>query len=268
MPRGPSTKTPLETYIEKLEAVPSRVGILTEGDSWFALPLPGRPSVVDVLIKQLGSKAAWRRLEKSGDESRIMLAGEQWEKLQKEFTQPRARFDAILFSGGGNDIVGRSLLPLLKAREPWMSWQDCIQEERLKQRLAQIEGAYRELIALRDDYHPNAWIFTHDYDHAIPGDKPIRLGPFKVGPWMKPYLEAKGITSPSDQRQIIRSLLERFALVLQGLEQTTARFHHFRTQGTLDDTEWGDEIHPNKVGFEKIAARFRTALAEEFPSLA
>jgi hypothetical protein len=112
MARTPSSKTPFEAYIDKLNAAPGRVGILTEGDSWFALPLPGRPNVVDVLIRQLGSKAAWLRLEK-----------------------------------------------------------------------------------------------------------------------------------------------------------TSQRFHHVRTQGTLDDTEWGDEIHPSKVGFEKIAAKVRTALAERFPSL-
>jgi hypothetical protein len=267
MPRTPSSKTPFEAYIDKLEAAPGRVGILTEGDSWFALPFPGRPNVVDVLIRQLGNKAAWLRLENNGDEARIMIAGKQWEELQKELTRPKARFDVILFSAGGNDIVGRAMLPLLKQREPWMDWRDCIHGERLQQRLAQVEGSYRELIALRDDHHPDAWIFSHDYDRAIPGDKPIRLGPIKVGPWMKPYLEMKGITDPSDQKLIVGHLLERFAQTLQRLEETTQRFHHVRTQGTLDTNEWGDEIHPNKVGFEKIAARVRAALGERFPTL-
>jgi len=268
MARTPSSKTPFQAYIDKLDAAPGRVGILTEGDSWFALPFPKRPNVVDVLIRQLGSKAAWLRLEKSGDEARIMMAAEQWEMLQKELTRTKARFDAILFSAGGNDIVGRAMLPLLKQREPWMAWQDCIHGERLQQRLAQIEGAYRELIALRDDYHPDAWIFSHDYDRAIPGDKPIRFGPFKVaGPWMKPHLDAKGITDPSDQKLIVGHMLERFAQTLQRLEETSHRFHHVRTQRAPAATEWDDEIHPSKAGFEKIAAKVRTALAERFPSL-
>lgn len=261
------TKSRFQEYLDKLAADPGKVGILSEGDSWFALPLPSRPNIVDVLIKKFSGHAAWYRLEASGDESRVMLAGAQWEKVCKTLARPRARFDVILFSGGGNDIVGRCLLPLLRQRENWMTWRDCINERRLQNRLNQIEGAYHELLALRDDYQPNAWVFAHDYDRAIPGDKPIRLGPFKVGPWMKPHLESKGITNRQDQRQIVWFMLDRFSQLLQKLEQSYPRFHHVRTQGTLTENEWGDEIHPTKTGFEKIAVRIQAALCEEFPHL-
>jgi len=50
MARTPSSKTPFEAYIDKLNASPGRIGILTEGDSWFALPFPKRPNIVDVRI--------------------------------------------------------------------------------------------------------------------------------------------------------------------------------------------------------------------------
>ncbi len=260
-------KSKFKIYIDKLEASSKRVGILTEGDSWFAFPLPSRPNIVDVLINRFSSHAAWLRHESNGDESRIMMAGEQWEKLFKTLTRPKMRCDIILLSAGGNDIVGRCLLTLLRQRESWMTWRDCINEQRFQHRLNQIEGAYQELIALRDDYHPNAWIFTHDYDRAIPSDKPIRLGPFKLGPWMKPYLESKGIKKTSDQREIVWFLLDRFSQMLQRIEQSTDRFYHVRTQGTLKTTEWGDEIHPTKEGFEKIADKIQTAIHEEFPVL-
>jgi hypothetical protein len=215
----------------------------------------------------LRGRAAWLRLEDNGHEARIMQAGAQWEKMLKVLTKPKARFDMILFSAGGNDIVGRCLLPLLRQRESWMSWRDCINEQRFQWRLDQIEGAYHELLALRNDYHPAAWIFSHDYDRAIPSDKPIRFGPFKVGPWMKPYLEVKGIRDETEQRQIIWFMLERLSLMLQKLEQSNERFYHVRTQETLKESEWGDEIHPTKAGFEKIAARIQKAICEEFPML-
>lgn len=267
MPKAIVPKSKVEEYMERLSADPGKVGILTEGDSWFAFPLPARPNIVDVLIKRFSGKAAFMRLEGNGDEGRIMLAGEQWERMFKVLTKAKARFDIILFSAGGNDIVSRCLLPLLRQREPWMGWQDCINEERFARRMAQIEGAYHELLALRDDYHPAAWVFTHDYDRVIPSDKSIQVGPLKLGPWMKPYLDQKGITDPDDQRQIMGFMLERFAQMIQKLEQSYDRFYHVRTQGTLAATEWGDEIHPTKIGFEKIAAKIQAGICEEFPTL-
>lgn len=143
MPKDPAPKSKFDEYLAKLAADPSKVGILTEGDSWFAIPLPSRPNVVEVLIKKFTGKAAWLRLEGNGDEARIMQAGAQWEKTFKLLTKPKARFDIIMFSAGGNDIVGRCLLPLLRQQESWMTWRDCINEQRFQRRLDQIEGAYR-----------------------------------------------------------------------------------------------------------------------------
>jgi hypothetical protein len=37
------------------------------------------------------------------------------------------------------------------------------------------------------------------------------------------------------------------------------------TQGTLAESEWNDELHPSRRGFEKIAAKFRTELKKQFP---
>src|SRR5688572_31872838 len=99
-----TTKSRFQEYLDKLAADRSKVGILSEGDSWFAFPLPTRPNVVDVLIKKFSGRAAWYRLETNGDESRVMLAGKQWENIFKVLSHPRARFDIILFSGGGNDF--------------------------------------------------------------------------------------------------------------------------------------------------------------------
>lgn len=267
MPKNEPKKTPLQQYRDKLAADPSRVGILTEGDSWFDLPFPGRPNIVEVLIKRFQGKAAFLRLEESGEEVRIMQAGQKWERLYQNLSAPKNRFDLILFSGGGNDIVGRALLPLLKQRESWMIWRDCINMARFERRLAQIEGAYHELVALRDDYHPAAWIFTHGYDLPIPMDKPIRVGPFKIGPWMKPYMDQKGITAAEDQRQIIHFMLERFGQMLEKIEDMSERFYYVRTQGNLKPDDWLDEIHPTKTGFETMATLIQRAICEEFPNL-
>jgi hypothetical protein len=66
-----------------------------------------------------------------------------------------------LFSGGGNDIVGESLLSLLNPVEEGMGWMDCINLLRFERRLTEIEHAYEELIDLRDGYQPETTILTH-----------------------------------------------------------------------------------------------------------
>ena len=105
MPKASAPKSKIDQYIDRLAADPSKVGILTEGDSWFAFPLPSRPNVVDVLINKFSGRAAWMRLEDSGEEARIMQAGEQWEQMFEVLTTPRARFDMILFIGGSASAV-------------------------------------------------------------------------------------------------------------------------------------------------------------------
>lgn len=86
----------------------------------------------------------------------------------------------------------------------------------------------------------------------------------KVGPWMRPNLEAKGITDGEDQRQIIHWLLGRFHELLAAIAQQ-ADVTLVPTVGTLAKSDWNDELHPTRKGFEKIAGKFRTELKKQFP---
>ncbi|MEI6356450.1 MAG: hypothetical protein WCP53_05035 [Verrucomicrobiota bacterium] len=117
----------------------------------------------------------------------------------------------------------------------------------------QIEAAYEELVDLRDDHRPGCVIFTHAYDLAIPTGKAIKLPGLKVGPWMQPYLSQRGIDDPAMQRQIIRYMLEQFGELMSKLEKRHHGIVYVRTQGTLEDTQWGDELHPAAAGFTQVA---------------
>ena len=56
------------------------------------------------------------------------------------------------------------------------------------------------------------------------------------------------------------SLLEGFAAVLAN------NFVHVKTQGTLSDGQWANELHPNPGGFAAITAQFVHALRGRFPN--
>lgn len=239
--------------------------ILTEGDSWFAFPLPSRPDILDNLITTFAEKAAWLRLEGNGDEAVEILKGEQRNRLRRLLADDALGSEALLFSGGGNDIVGEDLLPLLKDFVPGADWRSCIDQERFLRRMDQIEAAYEELVDLRDDHRPGCVIFIHAYDLAIPTGKAIKLPGLKVGPWMQPYLSQRGIVAPAMQRQIIRSMLEQLGELMSKLEKRHHGIVHVRIQGILDDIQWGDELHPTAVGSTQLAGLFATALTAQFP---
>jgi hypothetical protein len=230
---------------------PSAVTVLAEGDSWFAFPrryiLFGDASnVVQVLSKKndynIYSTAS------NGDEVLSMLSGEQKFSLMKRLSN--THFDVLMFSGGGNDIVGRYDFDYL-LKDGFVDYK------RLSAKLAQIKFLYIELVERVLEYskNPNIKIVTHMYDFPVPSDEGFEL--FDLIPltdsWMKPFMVKKGIVDPEKQRSTIKEILSAFAMTLTSMESLyPGIFHVANTQGTLNEDEWRDEIHPTPEGFGKI----------------
>ena len=270
MPKELTSGTRLDQFRAKISRRPEAVRILTEGDSWFAFPLPSRPNIPDHLITAFAGKAAWLRLESIGDEVVEMLVGDQRNRLRKLLADEDLNFEALLFSGGGNDLVGENLAPLLNDFRPGMEWRDCINLPAFWRRLGQLEDAYLTLIELRDELRPQCKLFVHAYDFAVPDGRPVRVKflfeILTLGPWMRPAFERRGIRDAVMQRQVIRYLLEQFGELMAKLDQTEFdNVIYVRTQGTLADGDWGDELHPTRAGFAKLAGKFQAALEKEFP---
>ena len=266
-----------QRFIEQVSSN-GALGLLTEGDSWFAFPQFIRTNIIELLYRynnhtldaENRKRAAWLRLEGNGDTAREMMGGKQLTELREHLSDPDCRgiVAGILFSAGGNDILDTATFPsLLVPREPWMNWMDCINHTRFKRLLTRVECDYETLIDLRDDFQPQAKIFTHGYDFAVPTGKPVRfLGLAVAGPWMLRTMNRFGIVSSDDQAKIMAFFLSNFDAMLRELAQRRSKIIHIRTQGTLDeDHDWGDEIHPTAQGFAKIANVFQTALHSQFP---
>jgi hypothetical protein len=236
--------------------------IISEGDSWFSFPI--HANTIDVLDEKMAKrKISLLRLEKDGEKALRIVGGSQKAKLAGFLK--RYPVNALLFSGGGNDVVGQDLLPLLNQKQPGMTWKDCINEMTTGARIDRLRSAYVDLVHLRDENRPDCRIYIHGYDWAIPTGRGAVLWGIKVGPWMKPFLEQKGITDPGDQKAIIRELLVRFNAMLDGVAQNP-KVVRVETLGTLAENEWNDELHPTRKGFEKIAGKFREKLHEQFPN--
>lgn len=232
--------------------------ILCEGDSWFAYPDPAIGNI-PFRIDRMGDYNILN-LASSGDEALNMLSGRQ--KKQLEHCLGSYEFDMLMFSGGGNDIVGDNLAPLLLKKTARRNWDKCINKKALADRIRMIRDAYRELMAIRDRLRPSCIIVTHDYDYPIPSD----AGVCGLGPWLKPCMEKKGITDADDQRRIATYLIVSLTDMQRDLAaRSNGSVIFVKTSGTLSDNEWANEIHPNVAGFRKIAAKFWPVLEDRFP---
>lgn len=94
-------------------------------------------------------------------------------------------FDALLFSGGENDLVGEQFCLWIKDHSPSAVPRDAIQRNRLEAILRVVESAYVDLFQIRDTLAPNCVVFIHAYDFAQPSGK----GVCNVGPWLKTSLD-------------------------------------------------------------------------------
>jgi len=250
-----------------LATAPPSFRILAEGDSWFDYPSPGG-GVVTHLGKLL-KKAAILNLAHAGDELRQMLSLAQRDEIEERLKQGQRRgmpFDVLLFSGGGNDVVGDQFCQWLRPFTSGASVPDLIDDVRFGAMLTLLEGGYRELSDIRNQCSASTTIFVHGYDYPQPTGK----GVCWFGPWLRPSLEARGIVDPQLQFAVVKEILVRFRTRLRSLAASLPNFIYVETQGLLQPTPkwWDNEIHPSPKGFDKIAIAFRGALVARFPQLA
>lgn len=249
---------------------PHRIGIVAEGDSWFAYPRKWVAAGKDTnIIHHIADKVAntdtvnMLRLASNGDEAVNMTSGTQLQVLYKILKKNREHIDFLLFSGGGNDIVGKNdMLPLLHDYENGMSAHECIDKERFQRKLESIMLAYHRLIDLCADIVPDAKIVTHTYDIPKPEDTGAEFfwGLIKTKPWVYPYLQRKNIPE-AFHLEIMQYMLGRFGKELVTLGKAKATRDHIvvvDTQDTLrpgHKSDWLNEIHPSERGFKRITKK-------------
>jgi len=245
--------------------------ILAEGDSWFEYPLPitHGDGVIYQLQKLLGYDIA--NMAHHGLEVEQMMGLSIRQEIITRLSDPRVRFDALLFSGGGNDIVGDRFCIWLKDSPPVPPPTQMLDVNAVNSVLAILEAEYRELVDIRNQYSPETVIFVHAYDFPPITGIPV----CGEGPWLKPSLDYAykhlGVANPNpnDEFVVVKTILQLFGAMLTRVAADPAvqKFIVVPTQGTLtpDGSDWQNEIHPSSIGFAKIAQKFQASLASMFP---
>lgn len=253
---------------------PRELTIVAEGDSWFDYPL--KKDIIDYLIHD---GFAIKNLANAGDTLENMVYGTLYKKVPKDkvnITHPgpeslQATLLAIktlkpkivLFSAGGNDIVGSEMINYLNHKHSNPS--SLVNEVILEEKLRQMEKAIEFFIASVHRTDKDAHIIMDGYDYAKVNGKGYRFLFVKYirGPWIQPAMGAKAITDPADQRDIIRYLVNAYNYMLAELDKKYDYFHHIDLRGTFPkDNEWDNEIHLKNKGYRKIADIYREKIEE------
>ena len=93
----------------------------------------------------------------------------------------------------------------------------------------------------------------HNYDYVWPDGTPFKLAGVRAGPWIKPQLDAVGLTGINHQRVVSNWLIDQFTRVMRELVSQVPRMRLVDGRGTLTRTQWANEIHPTAGGFRKLA---------------
>jgi hypothetical protein len=248
---------------------PAPLVMLAHGDSWFDYPLSGnslslRSTDVIAQLESLGTiNPVVLNLSHHGDattdEMSLPKQQRMIESLQDPANWPESgKPDAILFSGGGNDIAGEQFCIFLDFATPGATGLDAARFEKV---LGLVEAAYLDLFTFRDRYAPGVPVFGHGYDFPIPNG----VHPDCVGPWLKPALDYCG-WNLMQGTAILHEVLAEFKNLLVRLAANPANnFVFVDTQGLLTSDDWANELHPYPSGFKVIARKFVDILRVQFP---
>jgi lysophospholipase L1-like esterase len=250
--------------------------LLAEGDSWFDYPL-GK-DVLDCLDNIHGHSIT--KLARAGSLLNEMVYGPD-EVLHSDPGQAKTRltqvieklrkgkFDAFLFSGGGNDIAGPEFFSFLNHAASELGG---LNAEVVKGVVhGTFRKAYEDLIEVLQLEAKNQKIelpiFIHGYDYPWPdGRGAIALG--IIGPWFDDSFKKKGFPRKTREQLLKRKkILEAFIDAVNEMQdKLTKKFkgvYKVNLKGALPTIkDWANELHPTNAGFEKVAAKFNEKLVE------
>lgn len=240
-------------------ATPDILGI---GDSWFWYP-------ANNLLMPIAK--LWNMpkvlLTHGGDGANVVdLAAGGKLTAYRRVLRGSNNLKAVLVSGGGNDFAGRADMfrILVKDGGSATTGAECFIKDELDTLMFdEVLGAYRTLAQELRRLRPEAFMFVHNYDYAIP----TGIGFLGMGHWLKDPMDAVHIPAPV-QQLAVNHLIDTFSDVLAQLQfENPDHVVLVDSTPTLDATDWANELHPVPKGFDKLVAqRWKPLLLERLPN--
>ena len=227
-----------ERYLARVAREPRVRRLVSEGDSWFQYPF-----LLEDVIDWLEPDFAVWSLGAAGDLlDDIVRQDEMVEALHER--EP----EALLLSGGGNDLLGSGkLIAYLAHHQAGMSAADHIKPE-FNAFVGTVIENFREIFTRVSGEFPNLRVLCHGYDYAIP----------EAGKWLGHPMEKREIRDRRQQAEIIRIIVDRFNVDLVQLIEDFPAVTYVNCRDIVRD--WHDELHPTDSSYELVAGEFSAKL--------
>ncbi|MHC5195045.1 hypothetical protein ACYSUW_14920 [Pseudomonas frederiksbergensis] len=256
----------LETLREsgKMMTASAPFNVIAQGDSWTNYP-PGND-----LIKSLRHTGYMiRNFGTAGDTLENMLYGSEYNDswVRQPCEHPEV-IDAVknekprffIFSGCGNDIAGDEFASYLNHKNSVEGKADVLRTDYSNYMINTVFwNGYEKMITTVLAASSNTKILIHGYGYAVPTGKGVinLFGKHIFGPWLKPALVSKGITSPKEQWDTVKRQVDMFNGMLARLAKKYAgNVIHVDLRNVIQPTDWVNELHLNSPGFDKAASLF------------
>lgn len=240
---------------------------LAEGDSWFTIgAIPSSNLLYEMRLKK---RTVILNLGYPGDTISNIAQLSANTEFARRLAHPNwaSKWDAILMSGGGNDLIDRAA-DIIRPPPPGGTGNkaaDYIDGAQLDAFRTAVQEGFRKIVALRDSpASPSKGkpIIVHTYDYPTPRPSPAHFLFVPITkPWMHPVFEKHAVPKALRGKIAVR-LLDGLATALLELEKELPAFHVVDTRNSLvradidakgNSGDWLNEIHPNSDGYRKVA---------------
>lgn len=246
---------------------------LVEGDSWMDRSDIVQPSLPESLVaeydQQGGGSVLLISVARFGDTIENMgrvQSGEFGLWLQTPFNA--WRFDGVLLSGGGNDLIdaardpapGTGILKDLRGLPAPTGAAQCINEPAFDALVStRMDTGFASLYnAVQASQYADVPIFLNCYDFATPRNAPASPGSQS---WLWTAFVKNGIP-PALWQDLADLIFFQLQMAIANWTRDRPNVHVVPTTGTLtpaaagstgSSNDWLNEIHPNQQGWRKLA---------------
>jgi hypothetical protein len=253
---------------------------LAQGDSWFSFgAIP--PFLTTNLLwgLELSTGTCIVNCASPGAKLRRMSDTTRSKKFLQLLNGALAmKWDGILLSGGGNDVIEAvqstdpsPSLRLLRFQPEWgdpaLGPHKYVSDPGWETFRVHLRAVFQDLITARDKgMNKHQPVILHNYDLAAPRDAPAGLG---FGPWLSAALGGSFSIPQPDWNMVADELFARLQQLLDEFSRDFANVYVVNTIGTLtaapNDSgaptpDWQNEIHPTRDGYQKLSDKWATVL--------
>ncbi|MEM9455478.1 MAG: SGNH/GDSL hydrolase family protein [Myxococcota bacterium] len=212
--------------------------VVVEGDSWVSHPF------VDDLGDHLfdDDLNSFHVLNRGAAGDRLVTV---LEEREHEAVLDQVEPVAMVLSGGGNDLLVQFDEFLRSPPDPSNCEPERLVAPAFEERVQALMGVMRRLllgVRAKDATLP---ILVHGYDY-------LRVLPRGKGQFLTPHFDRAGIDGELRQATL-DTIIDRYNEVLEAVAVIVPGVTYVDLRGTVPEDEWHDEIHPNDVGFRRLA---------------